>query len=144
MCLQGHFPTGCTQRLERYNVLVKILGEYLLILQVTPQFDIIQSNGLLLLRDPGVLNLRIVPALSQGGRTKPAWSLAWPSHWCSRSASLLPNQPLPTSFQLKALITIYKEVFVLQKCSQIYDSSNMGGGILHLKIWLESIFLTSE
>lgn len=102
-------------------------------LQAAPQFDIIHSNGQLYLRDSNTLNLRVIPALSQGDLTKPAWSLAWPSHWGSCSASLplpsLPPSPAPTSFQLKPLITIYKEVFVLQKCSHIYDSSNLGGNI---------------
>lgn len=64
-------------------------------LQAAPQFDIIHSNGQLLLRDPNTLNLRVIPALSQGDLTKPAWSLAWPSHWGSCSASLPIPLPAP-------------------------------------------------
>ena len=97
-----------------------IPGEYLLVLQAAPLVDIIQSSGQLLLREPDVLNLRVVPTGSPGALRKAAQSSAQPGWWYSG-----PAPPLP-QFQLKPLRTINKEVFVLQNVL-IYDSSSVGG-----------------
>lgn len=89
-------------------------------LQAAPLVDIIQSNGKLLLREPDMLNFRVVPTGSPGALRKAARSSAQPGWWYSG-----PAPPLP-QFQLKPSRAINKEVLVLQNVL-IYDSSSLGG-----------------
>lgn len=93
-----------------------ILGEYLLILQAAPQFDIIQSKRQLLLGELDTLNLRVIPAQARG-----AWSSAQPRHWCSRSASHHPDLISTQTFNNNRQGSL-----CARKCSHIYDHSNVG------------------
>lgn len=136
---QNHFHSGLTSHWQSglitrsfshvlYSAIWKvqcvgsnlILGEYLLILQAAPLFDIIQSNGQLPLREPDPLNLGIVPGLRQVSRC-PEEGSAHSGQWSSGSA---PSSPLLISTQ--TFKNNQQGGLCAPKCSHIYDSSYVG------------------